>query len=45
MWPIMGKNIHVDYLLILKREILMKDTIMNVTLNSFNVICVRNMPG
>lgn len=36
MWHIMGKNIHVDYVFIPKRDVLMKDSIMNVTLNSFN---------
>jgi len=38
MWPIMEKNIGVDYLFIPERKILMKDTIMNIMLNILNVI-------
>lgn len=35
-------HINVDHLPILKRNIPMKDTIMNITLNIFNVIQDRN---
>lgn len=38
MWPIMEKNIHVDYLFIPKRKIPTEDAVMNVTLKILNVI-------